>query len=756
MDDFQYSPLDKGGPCFRLLRLLKGDKVEVECEIFHSLIPEHNEIPYEALSYTWGSSELLECIKLNGKKLWITENLHSALQCLRYHEKDRLLWIDAICIDQFNLEERSGQVQKMGMIYGLAKRVIFWLGKPTAEAALLLQCLNELYMKSASVEHAGDMFWKVLWSEIPQAFKAGDRDSVSPQRICRGLQLLLKRPWFRRVWILQEVAKAQSAVVCAGRFSVPAHIFALAPLLLDLNIDAHVQSILDIMPGPSRTSSWWDQKRDLFNLLNRFHGCEATDMRDMFFALLGISSDPPDHELLRADYTKAFTQIVHNTVRYWFEETSISINWTLDYLSNFSNLHAIYLVPRQKIEDMNEHPIGLGLSSDHLRKNSFVTKSGSGSNDETVKCIRDAALLLLEQRDSKTSRSEGSLHSEFDNVRSILSANPFRKLSPGGYYLGSIEIGAWKNNQRNVNILTVSDISHALLMVGNLGLSQLFRFVADHSTTNRQRTLNEVLFWAAGKGYERAVEMSLDEGADPNHIYPEEQFGQNALCSAADRGHTGIVQTLLDRKADVNAVDSERGNALCLASYSGHKDIVEILLDKDADVKAQVEVRMGNYGNALCAAIMNGNKEIVQLLLDKGADVKAEGGEYGNALSTASCNEASTIAQLLLDKGADVNAQGGKYGNALCAASSDGNDLAVRVLLENGADGDLPGKYFDWPGKYFDWDDEARNGVPATALEIAQRRGYERVSRLLLQYGAKPGQLQTDMKQAESSERERD
>lgn len=165
---------------------------------------------------------------------------------------------------------------------------------------------------------------------------------------------------------------------------------------------------------------------------------------------------------------------------------------------------------------------------------------------------------------------------------------------------------------------------------------------------------------------------------------------------------------------------------------------------------------MGNYGNALCAAIMNGNKEIVQLPLDKGADVKAEGGEYGNALSTASCNEASTIAQLLLNKGADVNAQGGKYGNALCAASSDGNDLAVRVLLENGADGDLPGKYFDWPGKYFDWDDEARNGVPATALEIAQRRGYERVSRLLLQYGAKPGQLQTDMKQAESSERERD
>ena len=107
------------------------------------------------------------------------------------------------------------------------------------------------------------------------------------------------------MWILQEVAKAQSAVVCSGTRSISAHVFAHAPLLLDVETDTHVQSILDIIPGPARTNSWWNQERDLFNLLLKFRASEATDMRDMVFALLGLSTEPANHQLLRTDYKKS-------------------------------------------------------------------------------------------------------------------------------------------------------------------------------------------------------------------------------------------------------------------------------------------------------------------------------------------------------------------------------------------------------------------------------------------------------------------
>lgn len=85
MDDFQHHPLDPRKPSFRLLKLLKGNTIEIECDIFHDSISD-NAVCYEALSYAWGCTDLVVCIKLNGKRLRITENLNSALQCLRYRD----------------------------------------------------------------------------------------------------------------------------------------------------------------------------------------------------------------------------------------------------------------------------------------------------------------------------------------------------------------------------------------------------------------------------------------------------------------------------------------------------------------------------------------------------------------------------------------------------------------------------------------------------------------------------------------------
>jgi hypothetical protein len=84
---------------------------------------------YEALSYYWGDSTRSHTVFVSGNySLGITTNLSEALQYIRNEEKDVILWADAICIDQENLEERSCQVQLMSKIYQTATRVIIWLG----------------------------------------------------------------------------------------------------------------------------------------------------------------------------------------------------------------------------------------------------------------------------------------------------------------------------------------------------------------------------------------------------------------------------------------------------------------------------------------------------------------------------------------------------------------------------------------------------------------------------------------------------
>ncbi|KAK1856100.1 ankyrin repeat and sam domain containing protein 6 [Colletotrichum chrysophilum] len=101
---FRYSPLDLAGRSFRLLMLHQGMAGEISCNIFEASLESDSAMPYEALSYAWGSTDQSETITANGKILHVTKNLYSALGHLR-NKENRILWVDAICIDQTNLQE---------------------------------------------------------------------------------------------------------------------------------------------------------------------------------------------------------------------------------------------------------------------------------------------------------------------------------------------------------------------------------------------------------------------------------------------------------------------------------------------------------------------------------------------------------------------------------------------------------------------------------------------------------------------------
>ena len=319
MAAFKYDPIDLGGANFRLLILLPGVRQDIWCEIFQAELNEREPpASYEALSYTWGTPDKTHSVTMNGAKLRVTFNLYIALRYLRDKAEARILWVDALCIDQENKNEREHQVQQMGEIYKRADRVIFWLGLATHETDLFMDFLLQLPERSRQRLYTDqgrpDRDLANLQTEIQPALENEHSHLRTLQR--KGLKTLLSQSWYKRVWILQEVANARAGLVCCGEKSIPARLFACAPRLLDIEPDPRIQAVLDIMPGPVRNTSWWSQSRELYTVLRKFGESEASDSRDMIYALLGICSNAKDPGILRADYNKTPQELIRDVTRF--------------------------------------------------------------------------------------------------------------------------------------------------------------------------------------------------------------------------------------------------------------------------------------------------------------------------------------------------------------------------------------------------------------------------------------------------------
>lgn len=99
---------------------------------------------YEALSYTWGPPIFPESLHTQNGILKITEDLALALRRLRFKDRDRYLWVDAVCINQNDEKDKSWQVARMGSIYKSARRVICWLGEADESISDAVETLKRL------------------------------------------------------------------------------------------------------------------------------------------------------------------------------------------------------------------------------------------------------------------------------------------------------------------------------------------------------------------------------------------------------------------------------------------------------------------------------------------------------------------------------------------------------------------------------------------------------------------------------------
>ncbi|KAK7984404.1 hypothetical protein PG989_011806 [Apiospora arundinis] len=292
-DNYVYEPLDLAKESLRLLRLCKGYPLdEIRCELHQSLLSDSEGVPYEALSYTWGSKLTNDSprVLIGDHKVPVTKNLFEALCSLRLRNEDRLLWIDALCIDQNDHREKGHQVGQMSSVYRNAERVLVWLG-PSSHAIDDLMDMMALWDKKFKALPQKVQIWEKAYSTKDNRYESLNDAIYSGHKAT--FSRLMERAWFKRVWIIQEVANARVALIMCGTKSVASRTFSMMHHLMHLRPHPHTREVMEVMPGPLRNQSWWTTDRRLITLLIKFHGSEATQEHDRIYALLGIASDAP-------------------------------------------------------------------------------------------------------------------------------------------------------------------------------------------------------------------------------------------------------------------------------------------------------------------------------------------------------------------------------------------------------------------------------------------------------------------------------
>ncbi|KAH6669027.1 heterokaryon incompatibility protein-domain-containing protein, partial [Halenospora varia] len=272
---------------------------DIKCTIEYRRISDFEDdlaSHYVALSYVWGEWGNSRVITVDGVETPVTENLFCALRDVRHAEESFYLWVDAICINQVDLEERNEQVRLMGTIYATATKSIIYLGESDRESERAIRALRQPY---------------------PQHYRAQDRlkDGI--------VATILQRPWFTRVWVLQELALSQNPIIQCGPHRVKwdklgnvlgstitferlaglsideaLSIFAddrsQAPLGLRLAEQMHMARQLvqlhKINSGILKTHSV------LLGLVASRRGLGASDSRDMLYAHFGMKGRPLDIE----------------------------------------------------------------------------------------------------------------------------------------------------------------------------------------------------------------------------------------------------------------------------------------------------------------------------------------------------------------------------------------------------------------------------------------------------------------------------
>ncbi|KAE8446244.1 hypothetical protein EG329_012330 [Mollisiaceae sp. DMI_Dod_QoI] len=697
MPQYHYSSLSQGPGRIRLLRLLPSESIETEiqCELLEYNLQKssYGAHLYEALSYTWGDSEKPRSISVNKQTLAITENLHAVLLRLRDHSFERILWIDAVCINQQDLKEQGQQVQLMARIYSQAARVLVWLGETAGNSDTALE-------------------------GIRVAAESESTDSLNDERI----------------WVLQEVAAARHILIMCGSMVIDGYAFYLGVNRFyeaRPDLESSTRPITYLIRGANlRTKHVMSSSgRSSLNigplgeLIDMFHAHKATMPVDMVYALLGMSSDDPGTAGLLPDYEVPWEKLFKNLLRFLLpkqvyvktrgDKKTAEIKSKGYILGRVSSVESgaeykIDVVSSKtlEIEEKRHFIWTLQASAKRVRKGDIVCRLEGAPNPMIIRpckdyftVIRIAAFPEGKQTGSGDIKWSSLLRSTADFPRDLLLIwdweDSLEMVEDQEEYKTWVRANNWvseyskSEHEDSLDRATrIWNVAMILDDVGDTKAEERLRegikgyemaFEIEHRQTLESQKGRTPLSWAAGNGSRTVLDRLLaKDGVNPD--LKDILSRRTPLSWAAGEGQEAAVQLLLETgKVDVNSKDKDDVTPLLWAVFGGHVTVVKLLLETG---KIDVESKDKNDLTPLLFAAINGYDAVAKLLLEIGqADVDLKDNYGCTPLSYAASNGHEAIVKLFLDTGrVDVDSKDVNDDTPLSIATSSGYETIVDLL----------------------------------------------------------------------------
>ena len=294
----------------RLLKVLQGEKgSRICCELFHKHLTTfekpsedsdsdsdcfglaafgvydddfEGDPRYTALSYVWGDHTDTVAIQVCGKELSVTRNLFKFLEChrdtfLRNRSTEPLFWIDAICIDQSNIGERSRQVESMAEVYKKAQNVLIWLGEENEDTSIAFETARK-------------------WNKD---YQVTEQERQACYETFRG-------GWWDRLWVVQEAIHARSLLMRCGTLELSWQAFNDEVDVSALSYS--VWMMVECRKDFRENGIWTTWALEIFGRR------EYYDPRDVIFATRSIIpalvSVVPDYSLCTADVFISATRAI--------------------------------------------------------------------------------------------------------------------------------------------------------------------------------------------------------------------------------------------------------------------------------------------------------------------------------------------------------------------------------------------------------------------------------------------------------------
>jgi hypothetical protein len=318
----EYTALDTSSRQIRLLELHPGKlETDLACS-FRIISLDDHSARYEALSYVWGASTNIGFIYVEGQRTLITDNLWRALRGLRHPENQRLLWVDALCINQSDDDERSQQVSLMHAIYTQASSVEIWLGESFDNIELASRFFEDFAsgvnraesVCSSSISiglHADDFDEDALEGDAKKAFQT-----------LEAIQKVMQGSWWQRTWTVQEFVLAKRSTFHCGSHTfdgatlsqVKWHLSNHDQSCCDFDLSFEWDGLLDILFRPMDPFLALKTSRINFvECVGNLRARDATNPRDKIYGLLGLGvNDVAD--LVQPDYSSPVEKVYENFV----------------------------------------------------------------------------------------------------------------------------------------------------------------------------------------------------------------------------------------------------------------------------------------------------------------------------------------------------------------------------------------------------------------------------------------------------------